>query len=108
MKVVSAGFEREIDGSTRITARFRRGLRLHRELIDRIDRKHDARNVGDATLIDSGNVMPEVVVIDAGGLPMDLISARAVERAEAARGVAGESGCNADELREVAAIKRHG
>ena len=79
VEVVASGFEREVNGATRIAAGFGSGLRLHRELVDRVDRQHDARDTGNAALIDRRNVVPEIVVVHAVDLPVDLVRAGAVE-----------------------------
>ena len=67
----------------------------------------DAGDVFDAALIHGRNVMPEVVVVRAIDLPVDLVGARAIDRADSRRGIAGETGREADHLREVAAVERN-
>ena len=49
------------------------------KLIDSIDGQYDACNSRDTALVDCGNVMPKVVVVDAVDLPVDLVGARAVQ-----------------------------
>ncbi len=50
--------------------------------------------------------MPEVVVIHAVDLPVDLVGAGAVQRAKAADVVAAEARLNSNELREIAPVQR--
>src|SRR5579875_2410140 len=89
VQLVGPGLQAEIDRAARVTAAFGTCLGLRGELIDGIDGEDDAGNAGDAALINSGDVVPEVVVVDAVDLPVHLVGACAVETAVAAAGVAG-------------------
>src|SRR5712692_1270977 len=82
MKVVAARFQSQIHGATGIAARFGCGLRLHRKLVDGVDRKHDAGDSRNSALVCSWDVVPQVVVVHAVDLPVDLIRAGAIHGAE--------------------------
>src|SRR5215468_3152811 len=94
----------DVDGAARIASGFRSGLSLRREFNDRVHGQDDASNSRNATLIDGRNVMPEVVVVYAVNLPVNLVRPSAVERAETADVIAAESGLHRDKLREIAAV----
>ena len=104
-RLVGAGAEGEVDGAAGVAAAFGAGLGLRGELVDRVEGQDDAGDAGDAALVDGGDVVPEVVVVDAVDLPVDLVGAGAVERAEAAAAVAAEAGGEGDHLGEVAAVE---
>ena len=97
--------EGEVDGAAGVAAAFGAGLGLRGELVDGVDGEDDAGDAGDAALVDGGDVVPEIVVVDAVDLPVHLVGAGAVERAVAAAGVAGEAGGERDHLGEVAAVE---
>src|SRR6185437_12612230 len=78
-----------------------------RELLYRIDGKGYAGDVLNTTLIDRGNIVPEVVVVRAVDLPVDQVSAGAVHRSIAAGGVTGKARRETDHLCEVTAIQRN-
>ena len=103
---VGSGAEGEVDGSAGVASAFGAGLGLGGELVDRVDGQDDAGDAGDAALVDGGDVVPEVVVVDAVDLPVDLVGASSVERAEAAAAVSTEAGREGDHLGEVAAVER--
>jgi hypothetical protein len=101
---ICAGLGDDIDDTSGITASFGGGLGLLGILLDGIKGKDDAGDAEDATLVDGGDVVPEVVVIDAVDLPVDLVGAGAIDGATAVDGVASEAGGDGDELGKVAAV----
>src|SRR5439155_532462 len=78
----------QIDGAAGVASRLRARLRLGREFHHRVDGQHDAGNPRDAALVDRRDVVPQIVVVHAVDLPVDLIGTRSVEGAEAAHVVA--------------------
>ncbi len=102
---VGAGAEGEVDGSAGIATAFGAGLSLCGELVDGIEREDDSGDAGDATLIDCGDVVPKVVVVDAVDLPVHLVGSCAVEGAVASTGVSGVSGGELNHLGEVTAVE---
>ena len=89
--VVAPGFDHKVRYTARISARLWAGLRLHREFINGVNRQHDARNARNAALVHSGNVVPQVIVVDSIDLPIHLVSARPVHRTESPCRVASKS-----------------
>ena len=65
-------------------AGFRGRLCLHSELVDGVDRQNDTGDPQHAALIPSRNVVPQIVVVDAVDLPVDLIGSCTVQRTESA------------------------
>ena len=84
MELVRAGFEHNIDDAPRIASTFSVGLGLRSKFVHCVKWHDDAGDAGDAALVDRRNVMPEIVIIDAVDLPIHLVGAGAVERAEPA------------------------
>jgi hypothetical protein len=56
-------------------------------------------------LVDGGNVVPEVVVVDAVDLPVDLVGAGSVQRTISACSGVSEAWRENNQLREVAAVE---
>ena len=80
MELIAAGAKREVDGAAGVPSAFRAGLGLGGKLVDGVERKDDAGDAGHTALINGGNVVPQIVVIDAIDLPVHLVGAGAVER----------------------------
>ena len=104
MDGVGTGLCDDVDDAAWVTTGLGAGLSLLRVGFDGIEWQDDACNTEYAALVDGGNVVPEVVVVDAVDLPVDLIGASPIDGAEAAGGVAAEAGCDGDKLGEVATV----
>ena len=104
---VAAGASHQIDRAAGVASRLRARLRLGREFHHRVDGQHDAGNPRDAALVDRRDVVPQIVVVHAVDLPVDLIGTRSVEGAEAAHVVASEARLDGDQLREIPAVQRN-
>ena len=91
VELIGPGAESEIDGATGVASAFGAGLGLSGELVDGVEGEDDAGDAGDAALVDGGDVVPEIVVVDTVDLPVHLVGAGAVERTVAAAGVACDS-----------------
>src|SRR5258708_28005762 len=102
MHLVGSGLDGQVQGTSGITARLGIGLGLRGEFINGIDRHHHTGDSRYATLIDRGNVVPEVVVIGSVNLPVHLVGACSVERAEPAHRVAAVTWLDGHELPEIA------
>src|SRR5579871_6951927 len=76
---VRSALDDHVDQATCIAADLSICLRLHRELIDRVDRKCDTCNTRDAALVRTLRVMEEVVVVGAVNLPVILVRSRTVQ-----------------------------
>ncbi len=107
MKLIGPGPKDDVDNAAGVAAAFGVGLGLGGKLIDRIQRHDRAGNTGDAALVDGRNVVPEVVVIDPINLPVHLVGAGAIQRAETAYGVSTVARLHSSELREVAPVHGH-
>src|SRR5215813_2362008 len=101
VEFVAAGAGYDVNGAAGVASGFWSGLGLRREFNDRVHGQDDASNSRNATLIDGRNVMPEVIVVYAVNLPVNLVRPSAVERAETADVIAAESGLHRDKLREI-------
>ena len=75
-------------------------------MVNGIERENDTGDARDAALVDGGNVVPEVVVVDAVDLPVHLVGAGSVQGAIAAPDVARVAGSQLNHLGEVAAVER--
>ena len=105
--MVGAGPKDDVDNAASVAAAFGVGLRLGGKFVDCIQGHDRAGDTGDAALVDSRNVVPEVVVVDAVNLPVHLVGAGSVQRAETAHGVPTVARLHSSELREVAPVHGH-
>src|SRR5229473_382256 len=105
MNGVAAGFGNDVYSAAGAAPCLRARLCLCREFVNGVDRHHHARDSRDTALIHCGNVVPEVVVVNAVDLPVDLIGAGSIDRAEAARGITSKARRDADQLREVTPVQ---
>src|SRR5208282_4915794 len=94
VQAVGTALDREIDGSTGIASGLGIGLALGGEFVNGVNRHDRARDSGNAALIDSWNVVPEIVVVGAVNLPVHLVGAGSIQRAETADGIASVAGVN--------------
>src|SRR5207302_2817001 len=104
MELVAAGFQDDVNYAAGVASAFRGRLRLCGKFVNCVQGHDDASDAGDAALVDGGNVVPEVVVVDAVNLPVHLVGAGTVQRTETADRVAAVAGLNRGELREVAPV----
>ena len=107
MEGISAGLHHHIYGATGVASCLCARLSLCGKFVNRVDREDDTCNPGDAALIDRGNVVPQVVIVHTVNLPVHLIGASTIERAEAAHVVTTKARFNRDQLREVTSIQRN-
>ena len=107
MELVRARPEDDVDNPTGVATALGPGLGLGGEFVDRIQGHNRSGDPGDAALVDCGNVMPEVIVVHAVNLPVHLVGAGSVHRAEAAHGVPAVARLDSSELGEVATVHRH-
>src|SRR5271165_822717 len=105
VELIGTALDHDVDGAARVTSGF--GVRLGngRKVFHRVDRHDHARDSGDTALVDCGDVVPRVVVVGTVNLPVHLIGAGPVERAESAYGIATIARRGADYLREVAPVQ---
>src|SRR4029077_402217 len=106
MDRVPARFGNDVYRAARAASPLRARLRLRREFFNRVNRQDDAGNTRDSALIDRGNVVPEIVVIHAVDLPIDLVRARSIDRTEPANVIATKAWLDGDQLGEVPAVQR--
>src|SRR6266516_2532297 len=107
MQSVGPGLEDNVSRATGVAPAFGSRGGLHGKFLSCVNRQDRACNPGDATLIDGRNVVPEIVVVHAVDLPIDLIGAGAIERAEAAHVITAEARGYGNQLGEVAAVQRN-
>ena len=107
MDLICAGLQHDVDDAPGVASALGIGLGLGRKLINCIKRHDDAGDARHSALVDRRNVVPEIVVVHAVNLPVHLVGAGSVQRAEATHGITAVAGLHRGELREVTAVHRH-
>ncbi len=100
-----AGLGGDVQVAARAAARFAVAGGLQRVLVERVNGIDDAGDAADAALIDRVHVQVQIVVVGAVDGVVNLVVARAVDRARVV--VAGKGDRGAEKLRKVAAVERH-
>ena len=104
VQCVAAGLGDQVYGTTCVASRLWAVLCLRREFVNRVNRQDNTGNARDSTLVNRGDVVPEVVIVHAINLPVHLIGAGSIERTEATHVIAAEAGFNRDQLGVVASV----
>src|SRR5260370_34807504 len=81
MELVCTRSEDDVDNATGVAAAFGTGLSLRGKFVNRIQGHDSAGDARHTALIDRGNVVPEIVVVDAVNLQVHLVGAGSVQRA---------------------------
>ena len=105
-RLVRPRLDDQVDRAAGIASRLGGRLRLHRVLLDRVERQQHAGDAVDASLVDRFDVEPLIVVVGSLDLPVELVRSRSVHRRGAAAFVTREAGRQREHLAEVASVQR--
>src|SRR6516164_11339483 len=94
VEVIGARTRDHVDRAARVASSLRPGLRLRGKLHDGVHRHHDTSDAGNAALIHGRNIVPEIIIVHAVDLPVDLIWAGSVQRAKTPDVITAEARLN--------------
>jgi len=101
--LIASGLGGDVEVAAGAAAGFAVAGGLERVLVERVDGKDNAGDAADAALVDCVHVQVQIVVVGAVDGVVDLVAARAVDRAGVV--VAGKGHRGAEELSKVAAVE---
>ena len=107
MDLIPAGFGDQVYRAAGIASRLRASLGLRGEFFNRVNRHYRTGDSRDTALIDRGDVVPEVIIVHAVDLPIDLIGSGSIERPETAYVITPEARRDGYQLGEVPPVQWH-
>src|SRR5258708_37921829 len=105
MEIVGAGLGNHVDRAPGVASALGTRGSLRRKFHYRIDREYGTSNARDTALIDRRDVVPEVVVVHAVNLPIDLIGAGGGSRARTPHAIPPRTRGPRNQMQEVTPIQ---